>query len=180
MKKQAYLGAVLAGLSMSLAGCQRAERPSECLLVESDFEQFEGWVAPLPAVLSTEHVHSGRYAEHLADGMVYGPPHLTKLAKCDFVPRRLRLQAWVYLPSGRIRSTNIIVEIDCHGRRPNIWTGLEIEQAVRRYQKWERVQKYIHLPADMEASDELKMYLWHPETNGENLWLDDIQLIGER
>jgi hypothetical protein len=177
-KRYGWLLALCGGLVQ--AGCHGADYKTECLLLHSDFEQYEGWVSPLPVVLSAEQAHSGRYSEHLGPGVVYGPAHQAVLGNCDFMPGRLHLSAWAYLPNGRVRSTNLIVEVNCHGRRPNIWLGLELEQVVKRYQKWEYVQKYIRLPADMDASDEIRVYLWHPESDGDNLWLDDIQLTGER
>jgi hypothetical protein len=44
-------------LVCGLAGCGADER---CLLLNSDFEQFDGWVTPAPPFLSTEKAHSGR------------------------------------------------------------------------------------------------------------------------
>ena len=179
MKKRCGWLLALAG-GLAQAGCHGADYKTKCVLVSSTFEQYEGWVSSLPAVLSAEQAHSGRYSERLGRGVGAGPAHRVLLGNCGFMPSRLHLGAWVYLPSGRIRSTDIVVEVNCHGRRPTMRLSLEIEQNVKRYQKWEYVQKYIRLPADMKATDELSVYLRHLESEGDNLWLDDIQLTGER
>lgn len=170
---------LLLWLGLLLAGCHAPGRPAECVLLDSDFEQFDGWVQPLPAFLVTDQVHSGRYALRLAEGAEFGPAYHTTLGRCAYVPRRLHLSAWVYAPSGRIRSTILVTEVNCQGRRPNVWVGFELEGVVKRYQKWEFVHSTIQLPADLLPDDEVKVYLWHPEASGERLWLDDIKLIGE-
>ncbi|WP_035565069.1 hypothetical protein [Hymenobacter sp. IS2118] len=165
------------GLSL-LAGCGAA--PEErCVLLSSDFEQFEGWVSPLPSFLTTERAHSGRYSYYVGDGAEFVAPYRTTLEGCAFMPSRLRLQAWTYLTSGLIRSTKLVVEIRCHGRRPDIWRGLEVSQVVRRYQKWEHLTKTIHLPADLAPTDEVLVYVWCPE-RGAAKYFDDITLEGWR
>lgn len=170
------LGLLLFGL---LPGCQ-PPADEACVLIQSDFEQFEGWFDPLPGFLNTEQAHSGRYSYRLGNGAEYGSVYRTTLAntRCEGVPRRLRLSAWVYLPSGRIRKTKLVVQVDCHGRRPNVWRALEVSEVVRRYQQWERVQKNIALPTDLDPSDELQFYVWHAEANGEPTWVDDLLVEG--
>jgi hypothetical protein len=161
--------------ALLLAGCQTgADRP--CVLVNSDFEQFEGWVRPLPEFLSTEQAHSGRYSYRVPTNVEYGVGYVTKLSACDVVPRRLRLSSWVYLSSGRIRSTKLVVQIMCHGRRPDVWESLEVQEVVKRYQQWEPIHKIIYLPDDLDPTDEVKVYVWHMEAGGETTWFDDLKL----
>ncbi|RZK47760.1 MAG: hypothetical protein EOO59_17455 [Hymenobacter sp.] len=163
-----------------MTGCRR----EQCTLLSSDFEQYAGWTASPgtepPAWLTTEQAHSGRYSQRILAGQEYGAEYRTTLSQCGFVPRRLLLSAWVYAPSGRIGSTKLVVYVDCHGRRPAIWQGFDIEQVVKRYRKWEQVQQPFALPSDVEPGDEVKVLLWHPEPQGENIWLDDLRLLGER
>lgn len=169
----------LFGPSLLMVGCHAARPAAECVLLDSDFEQFDGWIQPLPAFLNTEQAHTGHYSLRLAEGAEYSPSYHALLDRCSFIPRHLYLSAWVYAPSGRMRSTKLVTEINCHGRRPNVWVPFELEEVVKRYQKWEFVHRTIHLPIDLEATDELKVYVWHPETGGERIWLDDIKLTGE-
>lgn len=163
-----------------LSAC--AARPDEpCVLLDSDFEQFEGWVRPLPEWLSTEQARSGSYAYRVPDHEEYGGGYVKTLGSmCAFVPQRLRISGWVWLPNGRIRSTKLVVEVKCHGRRPDVWTGLEISQVVKRFQLWEPIEKTIALPADLQPSDELKVYVWHMEKEAEPTYLDDLKVEGWR
>jgi hypothetical protein len=170
----------LIGFSMLgvLSGCSSAAT-ERCVLLNSDFEQFEGWANPLPPFLSTAQAHSGRYSYYVADGAEYVAPYHTTLGRCAFVPSRLRLRGWVYLTSGLIRSTKLVVEIRCHDRRPNIWRALNIDAVVRRYQMWEPITKTIHLPADLDPTDEVLVYVWCPE-RGAAKYFDDLTLEGWR
>jgi hypothetical protein len=94
------------------------------------------------------------------------------------MPKRLKLSAWAYLPSGRVRANVVVVTVDCHGRRPNLWKGMNLDEVVTRYQLWVPVQKHISLPDDLLPTDELKVYLWRAEKDGELLFLDDLKLEG--
>jgi hypothetical protein len=162
-------------LPVLLAGCAANER---CELLNSDFEQFTGWVSSLPEFLTTEQAHSGRYSYRMAAGTEFGPSYTTTFERCGFMPKRLKLSAWAYLPSGRVRANVVVVTVDCHGRRPNLWKGMNLDEVVTRYQLWVPVQKHITLPDDLLPTDELKVYLWRAEKDGELLFLDDLKLEG--
>lgn len=175
LRQLAYLGSLL----VLLSACQ-ARNEERCVLLDADFEQFEAWGAPIPPFLTKEQAHSGHYSFRLPQGAEYGGNYVTTLGKCATVPRRLRLSGWVYLPNGRIRSTVLVVQVLCHGRRPDVWEGLELSEKVKRYQTWESVEKYIRLPEDLNASDELKVYVWHADPNGEIILFDDLKVEGWR
>lgn len=168
-------GLLLGLLLAALGGCRPAADTAG-LLLNTDFEQFEGWVTPLPAFLSTEQAHSGRYAYRVAPGQEFGAAFTAPLGACGFVPGRLRLSSWAYLTDGRVRATYLVLSVNCHGRRPDIWEGLQLSEVVKRYQRWEPVHKIIKLPADLAPTDELKVYVWHAEPDGTPTWLDDLKL----
>jgi hypothetical protein len=172
------LAGCVAGVAWLLSGCQQRNQ-EPCLLVNSEFESDQGWETPLAPFLSTDQAHSGKYSYRLGQGAEYSSNYIVKLSQCGFMPRRLRVSAWVYLPNGRIRSTFLVTQVLCHGRRPDVWEGLEIASKVKRYQVWESIQKYIRLPDDLQPSDELKVYIWHTDPSGENIWFDDIQVKGK-
>lgn len=174
----AWLPAICRG-AMALILLLTACSPGQPRLVFfSDFEQFEGWVSPLPAFLTTEQAHSGQYSYRMGPREEFGPGYATTFEKNGFVPRRLRLSGWAYLPSGRIRSTILVINVQCHGRRPDVWEGMDIDESVARYQVWVPLQKHIRLPDDLLPSDELKFYVWHSDVNGELTFLDDLKLEG--
>ncbi len=161
-------------LGLSLTACATAGQES-CTVFTSDFEQFQGWVSPLPSFLTTDLAHSGRYAYRMAREEEFGPGYATTLETCPFVPRELRLSGWVYLPSGRI-STSLVLAINCHGRRPDVWEGFNLDEVVTRYQVWVPVQQHIRLPDDLLPTDELKFYVWHQQISSDVATLDDLKL----
>lgn len=158
-----------------LTACSATEGP--CTIFESDFEQFQGWVSPLPSFLTTDYVHSGRYAYHMDRKEEFGPGYATTLGDCPFVPTQLQLSGWVYLPHGVVSSV-LVVAINCHGRRPDIWKGFYLDEVVTRYGVWVPIQDYIKLPDDLEPSDELKFYVWHQNRYFDVAFLDDLKLEG--
>jgi hypothetical protein len=161
-----------------LAGCTSAD-DDHYLLFNSDFEQFQGWVEPLPAFLTTEKARSGRYAFRVSENTEFSNACRTTLEGLPFLPSKLRLQAWTYLPNRFIGSTSVVVQVNCHGRRPNIWNRLALEQVVTRYEQWEYLTKTIDLPADLEPTDEVTIYIWCP-TGGPPRYFDDLTLEGWR
>ncbi len=163
----------LLALGLLATACAGREK---CTLIASDFEQFQGWVDP-PAFLSTEHAHSGRYAYHMDRQTEFGASFITPLSACPFVPRRLWLSGWVYYPTGSVSAT-LVVAINCHGRRPDVWEGFSLDQVVTRYGVWVPVRKYIRLPQDLLPSDEVKFYVWHGNPYTDSAFLDDLKLEG--
>ncbi|MDB5235598.1 MAG: hypothetical protein JWR44_2591 [Hymenobacter sp.] len=172
---RALSGLLLLGL---MAGCDKSEDDTTVLL-NSDFEQFESWGQPIPTMLSTEKAHSGRYSYCVKQGDDFAGNYVTSLASCPEPPSMIRLEGWTYLPNIPIGSTIVVLEIHCHGRRPDVWKGISIDQVVRRYQKWERFTKTFRLPDDLLPSDEVKLYVWSPE-RGPAKYFDDLKLVAWR
>lgn len=165
-------------LGLMLPACTTTNQET-CTVFTSDFEQFQGWVSPLPAFLTTDLVHSGRYAYRMSRESEFGPGYATTLSACSFVPRELQLSGWAYLPSGRI-SNALVVAINCHGRRPDVWEGFNLDEVVTRYQVWVPVRWHISLPDDLDPTDELKFYVWHQRGDADVATLDDLTLEGWR
>ncbi|GAA3935328.1 hypothetical protein [Hymenobacter algoricola] len=163
-------------ISGLLAGCTPSDDKA-CTIFSSDFEQFEGWVSPLPAFLTQEQAHSGRHSYSMSPDEEFGLGYTTTLSQCRFVPQKLRLSGWAYLPNGRVRTAILVVSINCHGRRPDVWQGLNLDISVARYQVWVPLFKYIDLPDDLLPTDELTFHVWRSE-KGELAFLDDLKLEG--
>lgn len=162
-----------------LAGCGITEKDAGELL-NCDFEQFDGWVSAPPVSLSGERAHSGRFSYCLKPGEEFGSSYQASLARCPQPPTHLRLEGWTYLPSTPLGSTMLVIEVHCNGRRPDVWINLKIDQVVRRYEQWEHFTKTARLPADLEPTDEIKLYVWCPERGMATKYFDDLTLVGWR
>jgi hypothetical protein len=147
-------------------------------VAELDFEQPGPGIGPPPG-LPGFRAHSGANVLTVATGTEFTPIYPARalgLAVPAGVPRRLRLRAWVWLPSGRTRNTVLVATVNCGGRRPDVWQGLSLNQVVRRFQKWERVELPVTLPADLVPFDQLTVYVWHQEADGEPTYVDDVEI----
>ena len=170
------LGALL--LLGLLAGC-RSTKEKETVLLSTDFEEFEGWSQPVPAMLSTEKAHSGRYAYCVKQGDDFAGNYHASLSGCLEPPTMMRLEGWTYLPNVPIGSTMLVLEVHCHDRRPDVWKAISIDQVVKRYEKWEHFTKTFRMPGDLLPSDEIKLYAWCPE-RGPVKYFDDLKLVAWR
>lgn len=168
-------GAIVAGL---LTACGPAGSPTR--LAVADFED-PGPVNGPPPALPGFTAHSGANVLTVATGAEFADilpaQPLRALCPAGRVPRRLRVQAWVWVPSGRIRNTILVAAVNCAGRRRDVWQGLAINQVVRRFHKWEKVQLTVPLPADLQPTDHLTIYCWHQEANGEATYIDDVEVV---
>lgn len=156
-----------------LAGCGG---PGQQLL-SSDFEQFDGWQVQAPAGLSFEQAHSGHYSLKTTPGQAYSSGYLAPLGHgLPFVPRRVRVEAWVYLPDGRTREASLVLQVSPPNGENKVWERIHLENVVKRYAKWERVEKTYVLPAGLKATDPLRIYLWTPELSDIPVYLDDLRV----
>lgn len=161
-----------------LAGCRSAVE-KETVLLNCSFEEFEGWSQPIPTMLSTEKAHSGRYSYCVKQGDDFAGNYHTSLSDCPEPPTMMRLDGWTYLPNVPIGATILVLEVHCHGRRPDVWKGIGIDQVVRRYEKWEHFTKTFRMLNDLLPSDEVKLYAWCPE-RGPTKYFDDLKLVAWR
>jgi hypothetical protein len=166
-------GLLATSLLLLLTACG----PPPEILLDTDFEQFEGWNITPPAGLTTELAHSGHYAIKTEPGMDYAGTYSTPLARLPFVPRQLDLSMWVNLTNGRTREISLIVVVQRDGRGPDVWTNLPLQEVVKRYGQWEHVQHTVYLPSDLSPQDRLKLYLWHQDLGGEATYLDDLRIV---
>ena len=157
---------------LGLSGCHRVG----CPLIQTDIDDLVAAGKP-PTGFSNEQVRSGQYAIKIATGAEFaGDIRQTLGGACNFVPRRLRLRAWVFLKSGRIRGTNLVLTVRCNGRREDPRMSIPLHTTIMRYNKWERVQQSFTLPDGLLPTDELLFYCWHAEANGDVTYVDDVRI----
>lgn len=158
-------------LVAALTGCQGPPT----VAFASDYEEFTGWsTQPPPPGFTSEQAHSGTHAIKIEQNQEFTPAYSGTLGtSLPFLPRQVALNAWAYLPDGRVRSSMLVVTVQCHGRRPDVWVALNLDQVVKRYGQWVSVQHRVSLPADLAPDDQLLAYVWHREA-GTVFYLDDL------
>lgn len=148
-------------------------------VAELGFEQPDATATAVgpPPPMPGFHAHTGANVLSVNTGAEFTGVYTNALAALlpgGGIPRRLRVRGWAWLPSGRIRSTMLVSTVRCNQRREDVWQGLPLNQVVRRFQKWERIEQIVSLPADLQPTDQLTVYVWHNEMDGEPTYLDDV------
>lgn len=179
MRKYVLAAALLpAGL---LAGCSSnsGAAPATGLLAATDFENLDGWLADSPALatLTRDQAHSGRYSTVVSPGHDFSLGYNNALSRLAPVwPARLRVSAWVLLPSERA-AAKLVTEVKGPGANgPGLlWEGLDLLKAVKVANQWQHVEQLITLPPTAKANSRLLVYLWRADTK-EPVYLDDLQI----
>jgi hypothetical protein len=172
--------AVLLG-ALLFTGCSSS--PSETTatgpLAANDFENVDGWLADSPALatLNRDRAHSGAYSTMVAPGMDFslGYNNMLKNLAPEW-PAKLTVSAWVLVPNEQA-AAKLVTEIK---RGPTnsaglLWEGLELNKAVKIYNKWQYVEQTITLPPSATPNSRILVYLWRAESKVP-VYLDDLKI----
>ncbi|MBO3271875.1 hypothetical protein [Hymenobacter defluvii] len=163
---------VFAVVLLTGSACRRSS--SSCALLKNDLESEQDTTG-----LTTKHAHSGHYSYVLPHGSQFGSKVFkAPLSSCGKIPRKIRASAQAYVMSGRVGTTMLVVSLQCHGRRPDVWAALTINEAVKRFQTWVDLKKTIEIPADALPTDEVQVYVWHMDATAEPTYFDDFKIKG--
>lgn len=161
-----------------LGGCE-PPLPQK-LLLQNSFDQ-----APEPGVaapqISRDQAYSPPQALRVGEGVVYaglataawgtlGSPHHL----------RLRLRAWV--PTSRLRSAMLVLDVKRPGSTPGSAPGvlhsqlLNLCEVVKRYHQWVPANLFVSLPRGLRPTDELVVFMWVPPDNYGSVYIDDFAI----
>lgn len=165
-------------LCAGLVSCSESgtEATPENLISRNDFEAIEGWGPATPS-LTTAKAHSGRYSIKVDSGVEYGMSYITPLSKAS--PSRLQkleVSAWAML-TGKEGNANLVVEVKnpADDSQKIFWESLEIGKESKSLNKWQEVRKIFTLPANVEPTHELRVYLWRAGAT-QPVYLDDVTI----
>ena len=146
------------------------------LLAYNDFEQLNGWVgATTTAALTTEKAHSGRYCTFVAPGTEYGIGYVSQLSQLSPVrPVKIKISAWVLATENS--PATIVTSLENAGAdKPVFWEAMDLGKAVTRANEWQKAEKTITIPADANASTQVKVYPWRNNSE-QPAYFDDIEI----
>lgn len=169
---------ILGGLVLvGAVGCSGSgsEAATEKLITQNNFDQLEGWV-PAVAGVTTERAHSGKYATKVDAATPYSLGYITTLGKASPVKlKKILVSAWVYR-TGSEATASIVVEIKNPTTGQSIyWKALEVTKEATNVNVWEEVSQVFELPDTIEATQELRVYLWG-NTTQQAVFMDDITI----
>lgn len=172
------------GIVGLLAGCERAANvppvgSGKKEWLHQDFDNLRGWLAEEQAVsLTQEKAHSSRVSIKTGPGIDYS---LTFSAPLDQLsatkPRKLRVQAWVWVPEETNNTTLVITTVGSEGVVS--WEGIQLANAVRDYKNWQHLDQKVMMSPQLTSDHVLKVYLWQRNGNDKPLYLDDLVISEE-
>ena len=91
-------------------------------------------------------------------------------------PAKLTVSAWVMLPSGEA-SAKLVTEVKSGATNSPglLWEGLDLNKAVKVYNKWQYVEQTITLPETAKPNSRLLVYLWCADSK-QPVYLDDLKI----
>ncbi|MBF9235841.1 carbohydrate binding domain-containing protein [Hymenobacter sp. BT683] len=171
--------------TLSLTGCggtATTDGDPNTLFV-SGFETLDGWLPePLSATLTTEQAHSGKTSLKVDANHEYSLTYTNVLSELrEARPDKIRVSAWAYLPGNQAEATLVASIADPAAgasAKPLLWQGIKLNEQVKTTGKWTEVSQVITLPASINASHRLSIFLWR--TGGSQpVYIDDLKVSVE-
>ncbi|QNE41280.1 hypothetical protein F1C16_17825 [Hymenobacter sp. NBH84] len=172
------------GLLGLLAGCKRAANvppvgSGQKEWIHQDFDDLQRWSGgEYTASLTQERAHSGQFSLKAGPGVDYS---LTFSAPFDQLsltkPRKLRVQAWVWVPEETNNTTLVITAVNSKGVVS--WEGIQLANTVKGYKSWQHLDQKVMMSPQLTSDDVLKLYLWQRNGNDNSLYLDDLIISEE-
>ncbi|MCB2380012.1 hypothetical protein LGH70_20630 [Hymenobacter sp. BT635] len=167
---------LLGGLMMaSCGGSDKSAEADEKTLINTNFDNFQGWVNNYSGGLSDKAAHSGRYSITVGGGKEYGIAFSSPLGQLIAAkPRKLHLEAWV-----RIDEPNTPVQLVVQITKPVgdekvFWKGLALAEGSKPGQ-WTELKTDLILPENVSSDQILGVYMW-ANGAGKPVYLDDLRI----
>lgn len=163
MRLLPFLTLLTTAACAGLSGCSSTETTElpKNLVSHNDFESVEGWM-PAPPSLTTEKAHSGRFSLRVGGNTDYSLTYTNSLSNVS--PTRLQkldVSGWAMLPA-KGSTAKLVVEIKnpADATQGVFWETIDLPEQVKELNKWTEVKKSFTMPATLEPTYELRVYLW--------------------
>ncbi|SHK10674.1 hypothetical protein SAMN02746009_00322 [Hymenobacter psychrotolerans DSM 18569] len=163
-----------------MTGCDSATPNPDKVLVQDSFEPGNSAIAD-PQYFSTEQAYSWKHSIKLGQGLEFGTFYngtWGSLGQHRLL--RLRLWGWLKNPQQRLAYLTVVAQ------RPSDTPGgpavvkirhqFNIYEVIRRYQQWVPASFTVELPADLQPTDEVAVYMWVPAGQPDAVYIDDFSL----
>ncbi|WP_084444919.1 carbohydrate binding domain-containing protein [Hymenobacter roseosalivarius] len=157
------------------SGSGQTASANDKTLVNTDFDEFRGWVSNADSSLSNRQAHSGRYSLTVGGGREYGMTFKYPLGELAAVkPRTLHVQAWV-----RVEETTTPAQLVVEVTKPVtservFWRGVHLFGGSKPG-KWTKLETDLVMPDNIAFDQILGVYMWG---NGAQkpVYLDDLRI----
>jgi hypothetical protein len=168
----------VAGL-LGLASCSKSADntgPSNRIAF-NDFESVDGWGAPNSS-LTTAQAHSGHYAVKVDKDVEYSLGYNNLLGKASASKiKKLIVHGWVYV-TGPKTTASLVLQVVAPDKNNQqvFWGGVDLSKEVHEANEWQEVRQEISLPDNVEASQQLRVYMWRGAAQ-QPVYLDDLEIL---
>lgn len=170
---------LLAGVSLLVfnacsSGDKLAESPQNRVTL-NDFDSLDGWAPAVP--VTTEKARSGRFSIKVGPGSEYSAGYTNVLSKVSAVKiSKLMVNGWA-LRAGLESKAALVVTITdpAKGNEQVFWQAMDIHEQVKTYNTWTKVSKEFALPATIQPTHVLQVYMWQSNAS-KPTYLDDLEI----
>ncbi len=152
------------------------------VLISQDFDSLNGWVgtvadASAANTLTTLAAHSGRCAARIGGAVEYGVSFTAPLGQLlKRRPKALEVSYWCYRTDASGNAATLVCTITRPSTKQQLyWKGANMAEDVKRDRYWTKVTQRIDIPAEVDFSDELRLYPWRGAATSD-VYFDDLQL----
>ena len=177
MNSTTLLALLATAAAVAACGDDTAKKTTDSsVVVDNDFEKTAGWGVD-PALLSREKAHSGIYSISVDPAREFSLTYenaLGQLSPQKF--KKIRLSAWVYLQSPKGNGVvGMQITDPAQGNKAVGGDGINLAEAVRKYNTWVEVSKDITLPDNITSANHIKVFLWRGMAT-QAIFADDIRI----
>jgi len=172
-------------LSLSLLGACSTDSSSNSKIDDktvtfNDFESGGGWSNDPgrndPTLFEKGQAHSGRYAIKVDKDHEFGLTFAMTLGKMsDGKFKKVRMEAWAFMPTERATGTLGLQLMAPDNSKQVFSDEIKLRDAVKSYGKWVFISKDVTLPTDINAAQQLRLFLWRADAS-DTVMLDDVKL----
>ena len=169
-------------LAATSCGADQATPAKGDVLVSTDFENLAGWMGTSPnSSLNREEAHSGPYSIKVDGSTEYSVSFSNTLGnQHDVRVRRVRVRAWVFVPSAEASGLLITQVGNGGGSKPLVWDAFDLVKAVAgNYDQWVEVNRVVDIPEATTAATGFGIYLWRNNPSSQPIYLDDLTVTVE-
>jgi len=158
-----------------IAGCSNKETKAKEPTISSSFNaEFEEWTSTYQTKKS-DHAHSGERVAYVDAATVYSLGYLKSLGnlgkqKVDSIV----FSYWAYCNTTAIKAQTVLSIDKADNSKNSYWTSSPVEAKLTETNKWIRISETFKLPANLDATNVLKLYVWN--NSKEEMLLDDFKV----
>ncbi|MDO7847951.1 carbohydrate binding domain-containing protein [Hymenobacter sp. M29] len=171
------LSIALAVAGGALVSCSHNDGAEGTIVTRNDFENVQGWGGSNDASITTEQAHSGKYSLKVGPQNEYGYTYVQTLGQMSTARvKKLTVSGWAWLPD-KGATAQIVVSIAHSADKgsPVFYGSFTLPDEVKKYKSWQQISHTFTLPDSVQATNQLKCYLWRTSTNV-TAYVDDFTL----